>query len=142
MYIIGSTPCFALNTATGEVLGKTANRHTSAEFVEFLSEVVATQPGDTKIHIIADNLSTHKTKAVQGFLSAHPNVQLHYTPTYSPWLNQVEIWFSKIQRDLIARGIFESKSDLHRKIMRYIRQYNKAALPFKWTYKNTDRRIR
>ena len=54
----------------------------------------------------------------------------------------VEIWFSKIQRDLIARGIFESKTDLHRQIMRYIRHYNKAALPFKWTYKNTDRRIR
>ena len=132
----------ALNTATGEVLGKTANRHTSTEFVKFLSEVVATQPTDTQVHIIADNLSTHKTKAVQSFLSAHPNVQLHYTPTYSSWLNQVEIWFSKIQRNLIARGIFESKTDLHRKIMRYIRHYNKAALPFKWTYKNTERRIR
>lgn len=132
----------ALNTSTGEILGKTADRHTSAEFVEFLSELVETQPADTPIHIIADNLSTHKTKAVQGFLSAHPNVQLHYTPTYSSWLNQVEIWFSKIQRHLIARGIFESKIDLHRKIMRYIRHYNKAALPFKWTYKNTHRRIR
>ena len=132
----------ALNTATGEVLGKTANRHTSAEFVDFLGALVATQPAKTHIHIIADNLSTHKTAAVQAFLSAHPNVQLHYTPTYSSWLNQIEIWFSKIQRDLIARGIFDSKSDLHRKIMRYIRHYNKAALPFKWTYKNTDRRIR
>jgi transposase len=132
----------ALNTATGEVLGKTADRHTSAEFVEFLSELVETQPTDTQIHIIADNLSTHKTKAVQEFLSAHRNVQLHYTPTYSSWLNQVEIWFSKLQRELIARGIFQSKTDLHRKIMRYIRHYNKAALPFKWTYKNTDRRIR
>ena len=132
----------ALNTATGEVLAKTANRHTSAQFVEFLAEVVATQPAKTHIHIIADNLSTHKTAAVQGFLSAHPNVQLPYTPTYSSWLNQVEIWFSKIQRDLMARGIFESKTDLHRQIMRYIRHYNKAALPFKWTYKNTDRRIR
>jgi hypothetical protein len=70
----------ALNTATGEVLGKTANRHTRTEFVKFLSEVVATQPTDTQVHIIADNLSTHKTKAVQSFLSAHPNVQLHYTP--------------------------------------------------------------
>jgi transposase len=132
----------ALNTATGQVLAKTANRHTSAQFVEFLAEVVATQPAKTHIHIIADNLSTHKTEAVQEFLSVRPNVQLHFTPTYSSWLNQVEIWFSKIQRDLIARGIFESKTDLHRQIMRYIRHYNKAALPFKWTYKNTDRRIR
>ena len=132
----------ALNTATGQVLAKTANRHTSAQFVEFLAEVVATQPAKTHIHIIADNLSTHKTEAVQEFLSVRPNVQLHFTPTYSSWLNQVEIWFSKIQRDLIARGIFESKTDLHRQIMGYIRHYNKAALPFKWTYKNTDRRIR
>ena len=132
----------ALNTATGQVLAKTANRHTSAQFVEFLTEVVATQPAKIHIPIIADNLSTHKTAAVQDFLSVHPNVQLHFTPTYSSWLNQVEIWFSKIQRDLIARGIFESKTDLHRQIMRYIRHYNKAALPFKWTYKNTDRRIR
>ena len=85
----------ALNTATGEVLGKTANRHTSAEFVDFLGALVATQPAKTHIHIIADNLSTHKTAAVQAFLSAHPNVQLHYTPTYSSWLNQIEIWFSK-----------------------------------------------
>ena len=132
----------ALNTATGEVLGKTANRHTSAEFVAFLADVVASQPAAKEIHVIADNLSAHKTSAVTEFLALHPNLHLHFTPTYSSWLNQVEIWFSKIQRDLIARGIFESKTDLHRQIMRYIRHYNKAALPFKWTYKNTDRRIR
>ena len=92
--------------------------------------------------VIAEFLPEVAQPFGQSFLSAHPNVQLHYTPTYSSWLNQVEIWFSKIQRNLIARGIFESKTDLHRKIMRYIRHYNKAALPFKWTYKNTERRIR
>jgi transposase len=132
----------ALNTATGEVLAKTANRHTSAELVAFLADVVATQPAEKEIHVIADNLSAHKTRSVTEFLALHPNVHLHFTPTYSSWLNQVEIWFSKIKRDLLARGIFESTTDLHRKIMRYIRHYNKAALPFKWTYKNTNRRIR
>lgn len=132
----------ALNTASGEVLGKTTSRHTSAEFVEFMREVVATVDAGREIHFIADNLSAHKTKAVDAFLSEHPTVHLHYTPTYSSWLNQVEIWFSKIQRDLITRGIFQSKADLRRKIMRYIRHYNKAAVPFKWTYKHTDRRIR
>src|SRR6185436_6791662 len=105
-----------------------------------LGEVVATQPEGTEIHIIIDNLSAHKTKGVDAFRESHPNVQLHYTPTYSSWLNQVEIWFSKIQRDLIARGIFESKADLRRQIMRYIRHYNKAAVPFKWTYKNSSHR--
>jgi len=131
----------ALNTATGEVLGKTASRHTSAEFVAFLEQIVATQPAGQEVHLIADNLSAHKTKAVTAFLDAHPTVHLHYTPTYSSWLNQVEIWFSKIQRDLITRGIFASTTDLHRKIMRYIRHYNKAAVPFAWTYKNSAHRI-
>ena len=104
--------------------------------------MVATQPAGKHIHVIADNLSAHKTKAVTNFIAAHPNVQLHYTPTYSSWLNQVEIWFSKIQRELITRGIFTSKADLARKIARYIKAHNKTAKPFKWTYRNTDRRIR
>jgi transposase len=132
----------ALNTASGVVLGKTASRHTSAEFVAFLQEVVANVEPGRAIHIIADNLSAHKTKAVEGFLAAHPNIQLHYTPTYSSWLNQVEIWFSKIQRDLITRGIFTSKADLAGKIARDIRAHNKNAKPFKWTYRNTNRRFR
>ena len=123
-------------------MGKTASRHTSAEFVAFLADVVATQPAEKDIHVIADNLSAHKTKVVTEFLAAHPKVQLHYTPTYSSWLNQVEIWFSKIKRDLITRGIFTSKADLARKIARYIKAHNKSAKPFKWTYRNTDRRIR
>ena len=131
----------ALETQTGAVIGKTAVRHTSDEFVAFLRQIVTSQPRNREIHIIADNLSAHKTKAVTAFLDAHPTVHLHYTPTYSSWLNQVEIWFSKIQRDLITRGIFASTTDLHRKIMRYIRHYNKAAVPFAWTYKNSAHRI-
>jgi transposase len=131
----------ALNTATGEVLGKTAERHTSEEFVAFLSDIVAVQPRRRQVHIIADNLSAHKTARVQLFLAAHPRVHIHYTPTYSSWLNQVEIWFSKIERDVIARGIFTSVNDLKRKIMRYIRSYNTEAKPFKWTYRNVRHRI-
>lgn len=132
----------ALDTASGAVVGKTAARHTSAEFVAFLREVIATQPKGKEIHLIADNLSAHKTKAVAAFLAEHPTVRLHFTPTYSSWLNQVELWFSKIERDLIARGIFTSKADLQRKLMRYIRAYNKKAKPFKWTYRNPTDRIR
>jgi transposase len=131
----------ALNTRSGAVIGKTADRHTSEEFVSFLHEVIASQPATKRIHIIADNLSAHKTKAVQSFLEANPRVSLHYTPTYSSWLNQIEIWFSKIERDLIRRGIFTSKRDLARKIMRYIRAYNKSAVPFQWTYRDPARRI-
>lgn len=131
----------ALNTKTGEVLGQTAPRHTSEEFVAFLGEVVATQPRKREIHIILDNLATHKTRRVREFLAHHPNVRLHFTPTYSSWLNQVENWFSKITRDVIARGIFTSVKDLHRKVMRYIRKYNTAAKPIKWTYTDTRNRF-
>ena len=90
----------ALNTRTGEVVGHTAARHTSAEFVGFLQTVVETQPRRREMHIIVDNLSAHKTQQVRTFLVAHPSVHLHYTPTYSSWLNQVELWFSKIERDV------------------------------------------
>jgi hypothetical protein len=69
-------------------------------------------------------------------------VRIHYTPTYSSWLNQVEIWFSKIQRDLIARGIFCSVKDLDRKIMRYIRSYNRKATLIKWSYKDASNCIK
>jgi transposase len=131
----------ALNTQSGEVLGHTVPRHTSAAFVEFLGDIVATQPTRREIHVIADNLSTHKTQAVRTFLIAHPNVRLHFTPTYSSWLNQVELWFSKIERDLLARGIFTSVADLSRKIRRYIRHYNKAPKPIRWAYRNPAHRI-
>ena len=123
------------------MLGKTAARHTSAEFVAFLSDIVAHQPKGKKIHVIADNLSAHKTQRVAHFLSEHPNRSIHYTPTYSSWLNQVELWFAKIERDVIARGVFTSVNDLARKLMRYIREYNKAPKTVKWKYFDPCRRI-
>lgn len=132
----------ALNVATGRVEGMTAQRHTSAEFLRFLDRLVATQPTRRAIHIIADNLSAHKTKAVAAWLTAHPRVTLHYTPTYSSWLNQVELWFAKIERDMIARGIFTSTADLRRKLMQYIRAHNKTCQPIQWSYSNPKHRIR
>src|SRR4051794_9603555 len=120
----------ALNPQTGEVIGQTAARHTSHEFVTFLEDVVATQPAQREVHVILDNFSTHKTDLVKRYLEQHPNVTLHFTPTYSSWLNQVESWFSKLQRDVIDRGIFTSVADLKRKILRYIRLYQKTANPF------------
>ena len=131
----------AFNTRTGEVLGKTTERHTSAEFVAFLGDLVAHQPTRRELHVILDNLSAHKTKHVDAFLAEHPHVHLHFTPTYSSWLNQVELWFAKIERDVIARGIFTSVKDLARKLMRYIRHYNAAPNPVKWKYSDSSRRI-
>ncbi len=131
----------AFNTKTGEVLGKTAARHTSAEFVAFLADIVVNQPRGKEIHVIADNLSAHKTGQVDDFLDRHPKVHLHFTPTYSSWLNQIELWFAKIERDVIARGVFTSLADLRRKLMNYIRHYNKIPKTVKWRYFNPTRRI-
>jgi len=88
-----------------------------------------------------DNLSAHKTQAVRDFLAANPRVRFHFTPTYSSWLNQVEIWFARIQRDVISRGVFTSVADLSRKLMKYIRVYAKSAKPFRWSYCNPAHRI-
>jgi transposase len=131
----------ALETQTGAVIGKTASKHTSDEFVAFLTEITTTVSKKREIHVIADNLSAHKTKKVDAFLAQHPNVTLHFTPTYSSWLNQVELWFSKVERDVIARGIFTSTADLARKLRHYIEHYNKSATPFRWSYSDPSRRI-
>lgn len=131
----------ALDTKTGKVHGKTTARHTSAEFVTFLGEVLSSRAAKEEIHIILDNLSAHKTKLVQNFLTEHPNLQLHFTPTYSSWLNQVEIWFSRIEREVISRGVFSSVTDLARKLRRYIRAYSAHAKPFKWKYSDASRHI-
>ena len=131
----------ALNTSTGEIVGHTVPRHTSDAFVGFLGDLVATQPRRREIHVIVDNLAAHKTKGVQAFLEQHPRVHLHFTPTYSSWLNQVELWFAKIERDLLARGIFTSIPDLARKIRRYITRYNEDPKPMRWIYSNPAHRI-
>ena len=131
----------ALDIKTGKVQGKTASRHTSAEFVAFLTEIVQNNPEPQEIHIVLDNLSAHKTQAVREFLETNPRVRFHFTPTYSSWLNQVEIWFAKIERDVIARGVFTSVKDLARKLMKYIRSYEKSAKPFNWKYTDVTRRL-
>jgi len=130
----------ALEVHTGKVMARCVARHTSQEFVRFLDEAVVGQRRK-QIHVILDNLSAHKTAEVKAWLGCHPNVRLHYTPTYSSWLNQVEIWLGLITRDCIRRGVFKSVSDLVAKIMAYIRFYNRHARPFHWTYRNPRKRI-
>ena len=131
----------ALNTQTDEALSRTASRHTSAEFVAFLTDIVLNQPRGQEIHVIADNLSSHKTDQVKAFLAEHPNVQLHFTPTYSSWLKQVELWLGRIECDVIARGVFTSVTDLRKKFMRYIRRYNKAPRTVKSKYSDTSKHL-
>ena len=131
----------ALNVKTGRVEGKAAKRHASADFIAFLTELIGKTKWAREIHIVLDNLSAHKTQAVEQFLAEHPKVRFHFTPTYSSWLNQVEFWFAKIERDVIARGVFTSVADLRRKLMNYIRAYALRARPVRWTYTDPKRRI-
>ena len=121
----------ALNTQTGEVLGKTAGKHTSAEFVAFLDEFTSGQPKKREIDVIVDNLSAHKTERVQLFLRILKRNCV--VADLFVMVEQVELWFSKIERDVIARGVFISVKDLAKKIMRYICCYNRQAKPVKWT---------
>ena len=131
----------ALNTRTGEILGHTVPRHTSQAFVDFLHYIVSSQPGRREIHVIVDNLSAHKTNAFAALLDTHPRVHLHDTPTCSSWLNQVELWFGKIERDLRARGSFTSLPDLVRKTQRHIARYSQNPKPIRWTYNDPTHRI-
>jgi transposase len=124
----------ALDVKTGKVQGMTAARHTSQDFVAFLEGSVARTARARQIHVVLDNLSAHKTKDVEQFLQEHPRVRFHFTPTYSSWLNQVELWFAK-------NGVFTSVADLGKKLRKYIRAYSKSAKPFRWTYTDPKRRI-
>jgi len=131
----------ALEVHSGKVLGRCAPRHTSEEFVTFLDQALSRRRRKT-IHVILDNLAVHKSPIVRAWQQRHPRVHFHFTPTYSSWLNQVEIWLGLITRDCIRRGIFRSVTDLVQHILNYIRLYNRNAQPFQWTYSNPKHRIR
>ena len=117
-------------------------KHRAIEFRKFLAKIDSQVPDGLDVHLICDNYQTHKTPAVRNWLQAHPRFHVHFAPTYSSWLNQVELWFAKIQRDMIRRGVFTSIADLGNKLRRYIRAYSKSAKPFRWTYTDPTRRIR
>lgn len=129
----GTTNLFAaLNTATGEVLGRCFNRRRTKEFLKFMDQVVATHEG-REVHVVLDNLSTHSGPDVDTWLTKHPNVTFHFTPTGSSWLNQVETWFGIITRQAIRRGTFGSVRQLINTINAYITNWNEDSRPFIWT---------
>jgi transposase len=138
----GTLPLYAgLNTNTGEVRGRTVERHTSEAFVAFLSDVVASQPAGRQIHVVVDNLSDHRSKRVREFLADFPNVHLHFTSTHSSWINQVEIWFAKIAGDVIARGVIQSVRDPSKELLRNIRHFNKTVKPIRRNCIDVSHRI-
>jgi putative transposase len=124
----------ALSVHEGEITAKTMESNNAANFLSFLKKLER-KYRNKKLHIIADNLSIHKEKDVMKWISKNDNIEIHYTPTYSSWLNQIEIWFNILTKDVIRGGIWKSKHDLASQIMTYIRNYNLTrAKPFQWNY--------
>jgi len=129
----GTTSLFAaLEVATGKVTDRCYDRHTNAEFLDFLKLVARTYPR-RQLHVVCDNYATHKHPNVQTWLAKHPRVQLHFTPTSGSWLNMVEIFFGIITKQAIRRGTFDSVQDLKRAIRNYIDGWNDRCQPFMWT---------
>jgi putative transposase len=129
----GTTTLFAaLDIATGEVLTQCKRRHRHQEFLQFLRRIEANVPDDLDVHLVVDNYATHKHARVRRWLAARPRFHVHYTPTYSSWLNQVEIWFNLITQRAIRRGTFRSVKQLVAKIEEFVEHHNKNARPFAW----------
>ena len=130
----GTTTLFAaLDIASGTVLTECKARHRHQEFLEFLKRIDQAVPEGLDVHLIVDNYATHKHAKVRLWLAQRPRFQIHYTPTYSSWLNQVERWFGLITQQAIRRGSFRSVKHLIARIDHFVQQYNRNCRPFAWT---------
>lgn len=128
-----STLFAALNTLTGEVIGKCCKRHTHKEFLSFLKTVEKQTPKELELHLIADNYATHKHENVKKWLARNKRVHLHFIPTSSSWLNLVERFFGLLTEKQLRRGVFTSVKELEESIMRFIKLHNENKKPFSWT---------
>lgn len=130
----GTTTLFAaLDIATGEVIAQCKPRHRHQEFLSFLRHIEKSVPSELDIHLIVDNYCTHKHAKVRAWLPQRPRFLIHFTPTYSSWLNQVERWFGIITQRAIRRGSFRSVKELIAKIELFVSAQNKTKSPFIWT---------
>jgi putative transposase len=130
----GTTTLFAaLDIANGSVFTQCKPRHRHQEFLSFLRHIEASVPPTLEVHLICDNYVTHKHPRVRSWLARRPRFHLHFTPTYSSWLNQVERWFALITNQAIRRGSFQSVTDLKRQITAFVDHYNQHPKPFMWT---------
>ena len=130
----GTTTLFAaLNVLDGEVLASCKPRHRHQEFLAFLREIDAAVPQELDIHMVVDNYATHKHPKVKSWIAARPRWHVHFVPTYSSWLNQVERFFALITDKAIRRDSFKSVKELIRKIEAFVQHYNKTSRPFVWT---------
>lgn len=129
----GTTTLFAaLEIATGKVTAACKPRHRHQEFLAFLKHLARAYP-QQQLHLVMDNYAAHKRVEVRDWLTAHPRIQVHFTPTSASWLNLVEAWFGIIERQAIHRGTFRSVRDLNTKIRAFINSWNDRCHPFVWT---------
>jgi transposase len=122
----------ALQIATGKVVAHIRNRRTSMNFRRFMNDVVRTYP-DRELHVVADHLNIHKNAALRRWLSRHPGVRFHYTPTHASWVNLIECFFSILSKQGLAHSIQRSKQDLKDLLQRFLTSYNASCGPFTWT---------
>lgn len=134
-YRHGTTTLYAaLSVASGKVIGSTKERHRAVEYIGFLKLLDRKLPKGKELHIVADNVSSHKTKAVQEYLQSKPGrFFIHYTPTHSSWLNLVERWFAELTNKRIRRGSWDGTRELERAILEYIHEWNRSGKALRWT---------
>jgi putative transposase len=130
----GTTTLFAaLDIASGQVITRCQHRHRHQEFLRFLKHIEQDTPQKLDLHLVMDNYATHKHPKVRTWLAQHPRYHIHFTPTYSSWLNQVERWFALITQRAIRRGSFRSTKELVSRIDQFVQNDNKNCRPFCWT---------
>ena len=134
----GTTNLYAaLDVASGYVIADMTPRHRAEEFRRFLNLIDHSVPADLDVHVIVDNNATHKTPAIQRWLLRHPRFTLHFTPTYSSWLNLVERWFAELTNRWLRRGTHRSTRELVASIRTWITNWNDEPKPFVW-HKTAD----
>ena len=130
----GTTSLFAaFNTADGTVISSIHRRHRAIEFKKFLVKIDADVPDELEVHLVCDNYSTHKSPSILTWLEAHPRFHMHFTPTYSSWINQVERFFAYVTADLLQRSDHRSVQALERDIRNWVKGWNENPKPFIWT---------
>jgi transposase len=130
----GITTLFAaLDVAGGSVITSLHRRHRATEFKKFLTKIDAEVPAGLDVHLICDNYGTHKAPTITAWLQKHPRFHMHYTPTYSSWINQVERWFGLLTDKKIRRGAHRSIQALEKDIRDWVAQWNDNPRPFTWT---------
>jgi transposase len=130
----GTTSLFAaFNVADGTVISSTHRRHRAVEFKKFLHKIDGQVPEHLDVHLVCDNYGTHKSPAIRKWLDTHPRFHVHYTPTYSSWINQVERWFAYLTQDLLQRSDHRSVQALEKDIREWVAAWNENPKPFIWT---------